>query len=111
MKTLLLTILFLAPALYARQAPTVGQCRADGTLWSAGLDPDSQGFLSRFDTPALDAMSEEMVHCEDVDPRTYEQYGRVTAAIGIEIRNRLEHFIGRQGLTDKFFKEDAAGAR
>jgi hypothetical protein len=35
--------------------------------------------------PALDAMSEEMVRCEDVDPTTYEQYRRVITASGVEI--------------------------
>jgi len=56
-------------------------------------------------------MSEEMVHCEDADPKGYEGYRRVMTAINVEIRKRLEDFIRRQGLTNKFFQEDASGSR
>jgi hypothetical protein len=56
-------------------------------------------------------MSAEMVHCEDADPKGYEGYRRVIAAINVEIRKRLEDFIRRQGLTNKFFQEDTAGSR
>jgi hypothetical protein len=111
-KTLIFAFLVMTPTLYAQQksAPSIEQCRADSSLWSPTVDNISEAF-SKFDLPTLDAMSSEMVHCEDADPKGYEGYRRVTTAINVEIRKRLEDFIRRQGLTNKFFQEDAAGSR
>jgi hypothetical protein len=111
-KTLIFVFLMVTPALYAQQkaAPSMEKCRADSGLWTPSSDNISEAF-SKFDVPTLDAMSGEMVHCEDADPKGYEGYRRVIAAINVEIRKRLEDFIRRQGLTNKFFQEDTAGSR
>lgn len=112
MKTLIFVFLMVTPTLYAQQksAPSMEKCRADSGLWTPSIDNISEAF-SKFDVPTLDAMSAEMVHCEDADPKGYEGYRRVIAAINVEIRKRLEDFIRRQGLTNKFFQEDTAGSR
>jgi hypothetical protein len=90
-------------------APTVAQCQADQRLWLAKLDADAKGPLPT--VHVIGAWHSEMHDCEDVDPNNRVNYYSTEIAIVTEYMLRLQHYLDRHDLSDKFLAEDAAGKR
>ena len=103
-------LLLVAGAQNIEHATTVDQCRADQKLWLAKLERGSQGGpLPNYLT--LDAWVREMNQCWDVDPDNTVRYANVMTEADATQILRLEHFLARHGLYDKFIEEDQAGKR
>lgn len=92
-----------------KHAPTVEQCRADQRLWMGKLEESARDYLPSFGT--LADWQGEMRNCESVDPENRPRYYNVLGEIGAEQDMRLEHFLDRHELYDKFIEEDKAGKR
>jgi hypothetical protein len=105
---LLLLLLSSLPAQEVEHAPTVEQCRADQRLWLAKIEGPS-GTLPGYLT--LVSWSHEMGECTSVDPDNHALYFNVVGEIGSEELIRLEHFLDRHALLEKFIEEDKAGKR
>lgn len=115
MRSLILVVI-LSASLQAGQviehAPTVAQCQADQRLWLAQIEADAKG--SNNTLPTVDvimAWSSEMYKCKDVDPTNHLKYYNTDSEITTERMLRLEHFLDRHDLRQKFMAEDAAGLR
>lgn len=89
-------------------APTVAQCQADQRLWYSRLE-NAQTPLP--DIKVIRTWVHEMNECDSVDPNNHVAYLTTEAEIMAEQKGRMEHFIARQGLWDKFIEDDAAGKR
>src|ERR1700723_3112788 len=91
-------------------APTVAQCQADQRLWFAQIEADtdaSKSILPTYDV--MSAWSVEMLDCRDVDPDNKIMYSNTHREITVERMLRLQHYLDRHQLWDKFKAEDAAG--
>jgi len=108
---LLLLLVNSLPAQEVKHAPTVEQCRADQRLWLDKLEksPGSPGTLPDYWT--LHDWDVEMADCRVVDHDRSLYYDNVSAEISSAQLLRLERFVDRQGLWDKFIEEDKAGKR
>ena len=96
-----------AHAQEVKHAPTVEQCRADQRLWSDKLENSS----SLPDYKTLMGWFHEMMECKAVDPENRRDYYMVCSEIDAAEVVRLEKFLVRHGLLDKFIEEDKAGKR
>lgn len=111
------------PAQNVEHAPTVDVCRADSALWNAeALSPKYH--VENLSVQELLSRQTEMHKCGLVDrldptpqPDTInrisqtEKYAFLFGFYGTEIAVRALDFIARHGLEQKFYAEDAAGAR
>jgi hypothetical protein len=52
-----------------------------------------------------------MAECRTLDPENVRQYYHTLGDLGFDQASRLEHFLDRHGLYDKFIEEDKAGKR
>src|ERR1017187_6483616 len=89
-------------------APTVAQCQADQRLWWSRLENPKSTL------PAYGIMTDwvtEMDNCQKVDPNSHFKYYNTEVEIITERMLRLEHFLNRDQLWNKFTAEDAAGNR
>lgn len=103
---LMLFMYLLVTASSAQQmkhAPTVEQCRADQRLWLDELE-NSPEILPDYTT--LTGWIREMFECKSVDPENRPRYYNVLGEIDAEKVIRLEKFLDRHGLYDKFIEED-----
>jgi hypothetical protein len=90
-----------------KQAPTVEQCRADQRLWSDMLE--DSGSLPNYVT--LSGWFHEIFECKSVDPDNRQRYYNVLGEIDSAKVMRLEKFLDRHGLYDKFIEEDKSSKR
>ncbi|MDP9161979.1 MAG: hypothetical protein M3O09_17355 [Acidobacteriota bacterium] len=103
-------LLFVAVAISRAQvkhAPSVEQCRADQRLWLAQLE--SSGSLPNYRT--LQGWNHEMGECSSVDSENQARYFNVRAEVVAEQASRVEEFLSRHNLYDKFIEEDNMGKR
>jgi hypothetical protein len=110
-----LAALFCLTATTAQEkhTATINQCRADREAWvletyGRGTGPGAQHvsleILFDWDT--------EMGLCAlGVDQEQRSAYQNAQARFEIEVSRRRRDFIERHGLTQQFYKEDAAGER
>ena len=105
-----LCLLFVgkAHAQEVKQAPTIEQCRGDQRLW---LDKVKGSPESMPNYEILTRWAHEMFECKSVDPENGPRYYILQGEIDSARVVRLEHFLDRQGLYDKFIEEDKAGKR
>ena len=92
-----------------KYAPTIEQCHADQRLWSNTLEHSPSKDRQNYET--LNRWYREMFECTSVDPDNPLPYLNVNYQINVLQTMRLEHFLGRHGLYDKFIEEDKAGKR
>jgi hypothetical protein len=59
----------------------------------------------------MDGWLREMGDCDKVDPNNHSNYHDTEAEITVEDALRMEGFIQRHGLWNKFIDEDTAGKR
>jgi hypothetical protein len=85
----------------------VEQCQADQRLWLDKLEHSEV----RPDYETLSAWSHEMFECKSVDRDNQPFYSNAIHEINADQAMRLEHFLDRHGLHDKFIEEDKAGKR
>jgi len=104
---LLLLLISLLPSQEVKHAPTVEQCRADQRLWQDKLQTSDHSTLPDYMT--LDKWFSEMAECRTLDPENVRQYYHTLGDLGFDQASRLEHFVDRHGLFDKFLEEDKAG--
>jgi hypothetical protein len=90
-------------------APTVAQCQADQRLWLSKLEENTPQQLPSF--TVLNKWKNEMNDCQSVDPSNRLKYYNTQSETDAEQSKRMINFIDRQGLLDKFLKEDEAGKR
>lgn len=107
--TALAVLLFVAPAFAQDHAPTTEQCRADQRLWHSEFQKDPAAVTLEYDT--LLRRAHEMYDCAKVDPEHQGVYGNTGDGASMAIGIRINHFMTRHSQWDKFFEEDAAGAR
>jgi hypothetical protein len=103
-----------AQAQEVKHAPTVEQCRADARLWLAKLEDGNVGMSPHSpDYPTLDGWRREMWDCKSVDPdkNQTDYYHDAITEIDAVQGMRLEDFLDRHGLYDKFIAEDKSGKR
>jgi hypothetical protein len=86
-----------------KHAPTIEQCRADQRLW---LDKLESSDTIPEDFRTLNGWSHEMGECTSVDPENQRRYYNVRGEIQAVMVMRLEAFLERHGLFDKFIEED-----
>jgi hypothetical protein len=98
---LMVTPLQLIHAQEVKHAPTVEQCRADQRLWLSNYA--STGFAE------LTSRVAEMRDCEKVDPASADRYHNTGDEILAEQALRLQGFLYRHNLYNKFLAEDAQG--
>lgn len=95
-----------------KHAPTVTQCQADERTWAAQIDEHLQHERALSWTYyTLKDMGEEMLACDDVDPRNHTAYINTAVEITEAMNKRAMSFIARHQLWDQFIEEDAAGKR
>jgi len=92
-----------------RHAPTVEQCRADQRLWLSKLE--SENSVASIGYKELNGWSQEMFECRSVDPEFHNRYYNTAAEIAFEKIIRLEGFLDRHNIYNKFMAEDAQGKR
>jgi hypothetical protein len=112
MKRLVLGWLVLTTSLVGQieHAPTVAQCQADQRLWLDQIEASRDGTtLPNYDV--LDAWGTEMSNCYHVDPDHRFKYYNTEMEIYTAQLLRLQHFLQRHDLWQKFRDEDAAGQR
>jgi hypothetical protein len=107
--TALAVLMFVAPAFAQDHAPTIEQCRADQLLWHSEFQKDRAAVTLDYDT--LLRRAHEMYDCAKVDSAHKEVYENTGDGAGWAIGIRVNHFMSRHSQWDKFFEEDAAGAR
>jgi hypothetical protein len=96
-----------------QRTPTVNQCRADREAWlletyGRGTGPGAQ----HVSLHTLFDWDTEMGVCGlGVDEEQRAAYQNAQARFEIEVSRRRRDFIERHGLTQQFYKEDAAGER
>ena len=88
-------------------APTVAQCQADQRLWRAQIDEGA----SSLKYEVLHERVGEMIACNDVDPPNTTEYYNTASLTFAAMAARMNKFIQRHQLWDKFLEEDAAGKR
>jgi hypothetical protein len=106
----ILSASFVAGQGQIEHAPTVARCQADQRLWLAQLEVDARSNT----LPTVDVIrtwSSGMMKCEDVDAANRLKYYDTESEIITERMLRLEHFLDRHDLWQKFKAEDAAGVR
>ena len=114
MKTLWLLLVMVTPlqlihsqehSQEVKTRPTVEQCQADQKLWSSKLEevPDSVRYSE------LNDWANTMLDCMKVDPSLQFQYLNLVAEARAEINHRLELFLTRHQLYDKFLDADKQG--
>jgi hypothetical protein len=112
MKRLLVLSVFVLTAVGqdVQHAPTVAQCQADQRLWLSEIEEHG-------DSPRLPKFLEvderrlEMLACKAVDPENRWRYYNTAAEIESLQEHRLNDFIARHDMWQKFLDEDAAGKR
>jgi hypothetical protein len=96
-----------------QHTPTVNQCRADREAWL--LETYGRGTGPGLQHVSLDTLfgwDTEMGVCGlGVDEEQRAAYQNAQARFQIEVSRRRKDFIERHGLTEQFYKEDAAGER
>jgi hypothetical protein len=92
-----------------KHAPTVEQCRADQRLWLDKIESDPSANMADYVT--LNGWTREMLECRSVDPDNQHRYYNVVGEIASVRIVRLERFLDRHGLYDKFIEEDKAGKK
>lgn len=113
MKKLWLLLLIITPlrlihAQEVQHATTVEQCRANQKLWdSMLLDPN--GAVANVSYKELKGWFDEMQKCELVDPEFGTKYYNTYAGAAAQQRLRLQKFLDRHNLWNKFQAEDAQG--
>jgi hypothetical protein len=90
-----------------KHAPTTEQCRADQRLWLDKIE--DSGEMQDFET--LDGWFLEMFECKSVDPDNVRLYHNVLSEVAATQVLRLERFLQRHDLYDRFIAEDRAGKR
>jgi hypothetical protein len=88
-------------------APTLEQCRADQRLW---LDKVEKTTLAE-DYFTINNWAGEMLDCGVLIPRISGSTTMSPERVHGEKVLRLEHFLDRHNLYDKFIEEDKAGKR
>ena len=82
---------------------------ADQRLWQEKLQSFDRSTLPDYMT--LDKWFSEMAKCRTLDPENVRQYYHTLGDLGFDQASRLENFLDRHGLFDKFLEEDKAGKR
>ncbi len=109
--TLFVGLLFAGKAQVqeVKHAPTIEQCRADQRLWLDKLENTSVPMPEDYRT--LSGWISEMSQCKSVDPENQRRYYNVIWESQADKITRLEKFLDRHGLYDKFIEEDKAGKK
>jgi hypothetical protein len=105
--TLAVTVLATSLVGQVEHAPTVAQCQADQRLWIDEIE--NRGTHLKYVT--IDGWLLEMGDCDKVDPKNHSNYHSTEAEIVAEEALRMEGFIQRHSLWNKFIAEDSAGTR
>jgi hypothetical protein len=91
-------------------APTVEQCQADQRLWLSQIEADhGHGPLPAY--RVIDKWWREMDDCMSVDPQNKVRYYNTESETVVVQKARMEDFLERYQMWDKFLDEDAAGQR
>lgn len=120
-----LLLLFVTPiTAQIEHATTPEQCRADSDAWNVPtwgvLVPSQDAFeaLSQrvvhdpnISAKALDARRTEMQQCAKTDKVQNGRYIEADRAYSVAELQRMSDFIARNGLMEKFYKEDQQGKR
>lgn len=108
MKSLWVAVLVVAAVgQEVKHAPTVEQCRADQKLWMAKLEGENG--LKYVSYKELRGWRSVMNDCEDVDSDLRDRYDHTGSEILAAKAMRLEDFIDRHGMWEKFIAEDEQG--
>ncbi len=114
MKCILILAVVMAASLSLGQdvkhAPTVEQCQADQRLWLSKVEGD----VTDKTLPAISVINawlREMFDCEKIDPENQRRYYNTRGELYVEEVMRMEDFLRRHQMWDRFIKEDAAGKR
>jgi|GEM_PF-1911430 len=118
--------------LAANDAPTVEQCRADGTAWEkinlAANDANQEiarahlgdslskfegaaHYWKRFSFSEISRRSYEMCECAKLDTQNEKKYLFDAVYLEGEANNRYMNFLNRHSLWNEFVAEDAQGKR
>jgi hypothetical protein len=89
----------------------VAQCQADQPAWLSKLAVPGQAGTQNVLAGALLSWSFEMDQCAGVDQPNATKYRDVQLGAVSVVADRMNDFIHRHGLTEKFFDEDVAGKR
>ena len=109
--TMPLAVVFILTVSLAGQevkpALTVAQCQADQRLW---LD-EAETSHTHLKFVNMDGWLMELHACERVDPDNRSTYHNTESEVIAEQALRMENFIQRHRLWNKFIAEDEAGKR
>lgn len=99
-----------SPRHQVEHAPTVEQCRADQSLWTAKILAGDSSDVT-FET--LGAWSHELAQCQflDSDPGYVHAYTKSLLMIKDAAADRAYSFLQRHNLMKQFLEEDKAGKR
>jgi hypothetical protein len=111
-----LAFVILVPSIAAGQdaehAPTVAQCQAEQRWLRAQLEESVQDHSAHL--PGIHGIREwelEMSDCENVDPENRLRYHNTESELKVEEKMRMEDFLHRHQLWDRFITADANGER
>ena len=115
MKKLWLLLLMITPLqlLHSQEVkhdPTVEQCRDDQRVWTTKLVPLGAS-VAKVSYKELERWYQEMGECGRLDPDHSSDYDHTGYDILVTRVTRLEAFLHRHDLWDKFLDEAAQGKR